>query len=526
MLELVRGFGIRPTLFATHRSEFIQHCEEDELAQIGVHPNFLPNSTHGTSYQEVIHHITRLFPNSNVFRSHSFFDNSHVSKAFWDLGYRYDSNLCLYLQADIQPLHHSTGLIRMPVFWEDDVHWHRSREDWKLENYVEAFLSPGLKIINVHPIHMALNTPSVEFYQSVPKRPGDLRQVDIAELRNSGPGTRSFLESLLKTLTAQGHRFYTLAELFSMFSSDQEASRRKLKRAGSRLSEEQHANYWSSDSSARQLSLRKIYDERDPTDPYATSRDANQRELEIEAITRSLTARPPGCLVDLGCGNGYTLISLAKELEDWNLTGVDFSQVLIGGAARLLEQNARELVSTPAFARADAVEYVRGLPAQSVDVFVTERFLLNLPDAATQREVIRNMHRALRPGGLLLMCEGSMEGFRGLNRMRTAMGLAPILETSADNLSAIRFEDEEIESFACKELDFSLLDKAGFSTFFVISRVLHPALVAPQAPKFDARINTLARELQLQVPFEPGIGSNVLWTLQKPAGGASTSRPS
>jgi SAM-dependent methyltransferase len=515
MMKLFRQFGVRPTLFATHPNEAVQRCEREGEAQVGVHPNFLPNSTHGSSPDEVIEHITGLFPNAEVFRSHSFFDNSYISEAFRKIGYRYDSNLCLYLEEDIRPLRHSSGMLRFPVFWEDDVHWVRTNGDWSIDNFLDSFLSPGLKIINVHPIHIALNTPDAAFYKAVPKRAGDLQARDIEALRNSGPGTRSFLTSLLEVLTTQGHRFYTLAELFTMFRGETSVKNTASGRS-SKLTAEDHANYWSSDNVDRQQSLKLIYDERNPIDPYATSRDGNQRELEIEAIRRALKNCSSGRLVDLGCGNGYTLISLARSLENWILEGIDFSEALIGGAAKLVEQNRADLLSLPSFLCADAVAHVQGLPQHSVDAFLTERFLLNLPSVEAQKDVIRDIHRALKPGGLLLMCEGSGAGFRELNRLRSAMGLAPTLETSADNISALRFEDAEIENFTCGELNFELIDKLGFSAFFTISRVLHPVLVAPQAPKFDAKINSLARDIQVQLPFQPGVGSNVLWILRKP----------
>src|SRR4030095_13230537 len=42
----------------------------------------------------------------------------------------------------------------------------------------------------------------------------------------------------------------------------------------------------------------------------------------------------------------------------------------------------------------------------------------------------------------------------------------------------------------------------------------------PEPPRFDAPINDLARQLQLHAPMLPGIGSNALWVLEKPAGPA------
>jgi SAM-dependent methyltransferase len=516
MMQLFARFGIRPTLFATHRSDAIEACERDGTAQIGVHPNFLPKSTHGNNSEQVIETVTGLFPRAEVFRSHSFFDNSHITQAFFERGYRYDSNICLYLEQDIRPLRHSSGLTRFPVFWEDDVHWSWAEGDWEVDHYIDRFMSPGLKIINVHPIHVALNTPNGAFYKSLPAPTTELAASDIGRLRHRGPGTRTFIEELLERLSSQRHRFYVLGELFAMFQSEEDWARKVADRPVAKLTKSDHARYWSSDEDSRQAALRRIYDQRDPTDPYATSRDSNQRELEIEAIRRVLAGRAPGRLLDLGCGNGYTLISIAKTLADWTLTGIDFSRVLIDGAKDLAGKARSDLISPPDFICADAVEYLERLPPATVDIVLTERFLLNLPSVDAQRRVIRDAYRAIMPGGLLLMCEGSLEGHRELNRLRQALELDAIPETSADNISAIRFEDEEIEAFVRSDVGFELLDKQGFSTFFAISRVLHPILVAPQAPRFSARINVLARAIQLQLPFKPGVGSNVLWILQKP----------
>lgn len=59
------------------------------------------------------------------------------------------------------------------------------------------------------------------------------------------------------------------------------------------------------------------------------------------------------------------------------------------------------------------------------------------------------------------------------------LGLPAIPSTSADNVSAIRFREAEMEA-AVARLGFSLDAKIGFSQFFTITRVLHPLLVLPQ----------------------------------------------
>ncbi len=108
---------------------------------------------------------------------------------------------------------------------------------------------------------------------------------------------------------------------------DQEGADRQSPMAG--CSDEDHQRYWAATPDERQRTLRDVYESVDPLDPHATFRDHNLRGLEISALKKHLTS--PGNILDLGCGNGYTLLSIAEDL-DWPMTGVDFSQNMINGS--------------------------------------------------------------------------------------------------------------------------------------------------------------------------------------------------
>ena len=390
-------------------------------------------------------------------------------------------------------------------------------DDWNVETIFKHFLTPGLKILDIHPIHLALNSCNHEFYLRHKSRTASLSSEDIQSVRHRGPGTRTFVAEIIGRLRDADVRFYTFEQILGL-SSDPEHKAGAVAGRSDSISSADHQRYWSLSPSERQEILKGLYNKRDSRDPYATSRDHNQRELEIDAILRSLPQGRLDKVVDLGCGNGYTLISLAKSIDAEKLIGVDFAEQLIDGARELAAGMSGELKSPPEFICGDALAYTRSLESNSVDCVITERFLLNLPDQKTQNDEIREIFRTLRPGGRLLMCEGSLEGFNALNDLRSAMQLPIIPETSADNLSSLRFNDEVIERFVTEDVGFEDLGKLGFSIFFSISRGLYPKLIAPQKPQFDARINSIAREIQQMLPMTPGIGSNVLWVLRKPEG--------
>jgi SAM-dependent methyltransferase len=369
-----------------------------------------------------------------------------------------------------------------------------------------------LKILNFHPFFVAANIPSFEYYQSIKAHIETVDETTIEEIRYPGEGTRTFLVRLLETMAARRERFHTLKELHQML-------RLKSARATSLdtgrhtvHSEEDYQKYQSLSDTEKQQFLKSTYEQRDPLDPWATSRDTQVRQLEIAALHRGFTA--PGRVLDVGCGNGFTLLSLGETLEGYSLQGVDFVQKLIQGAVQLRDERRDRLRSVPEFQCADAIEYLKSRESGSVDYVITARFLQNMPSAQIQRDLIAAIYRILAPGGRLLMCEGSADGFDALNDLRHGVGLDRIPATSADNVSALRFNDAEIEAYAAS-LGFTLQSKLGFSQFFIMARVLHPLLVQPQRPRFDARINELAQEIQSRLPFEPGYGSNTLWILDK-----------
>lgn len=223
-LNLVGDFGVTPTLFATHDDPVLRRFSEAHPHNVGVHPNFRPNSSHGEDYRSVIEHVFGLYPKAKTFRSHAFYDSSDILQEMVRRGIKYDSNLCLYLQAGIVPLRLGVPPIaRFPVFWEDDCHWMHAGPEWRFSNYADAFTTPGLKIINVHPFMICANIPSAEYYSAIKQHITTLSGIDVNRVRHQGPGARTFFLDLMRFLTGQKQRFHTLHELFLLFPMGKDA---------------------------------------------------------------------------------------------------------------------------------------------------------------------------------------------------------------------------------------------------------------------------------------------------------------
>ncbi|MEO8668440.1 MAG: hypothetical protein ABI399_07990 [Bauldia sp.] len=211
-LSLARRFSVRPTLFVTHESAAARKAEDAGLAELAIHPNFLPGSSHGSTPDAVVDHVMRLVPAATVARNHRYLDTPAIRAALAGRGLRYDSNAIRHLEAGLGPVRREKGLLQLPVFFEDDVHW-RDGLAWTFAAHSAAFFSAGLKILNFHPFFVALNAPDASFYERHKAYIPTLTAEEAASLRHPGAGAGTFLVETLAAIQAAGCRFVTLGEL-------------------------------------------------------------------------------------------------------------------------------------------------------------------------------------------------------------------------------------------------------------------------------------------------------------------------
>lgn len=465
MLDAHRGVPLTP--FVTHLSKTLETAYAGQLMRhVGVHPNFRAGSTQGDSPRAVIDYVRGLWP-SKFYRCHGFYEDTDISVAMREAGYIFDSNLALHLQDYVIPLRHQSGTTRYSVTLEDDYLLRETGLNWgAVRTHLEA---PGLKVFNFHPIHVTLNTPSLDYYERVKPlmTPGNWRGYIYV-----GEGVASMLEKIISYVKdSPGLGAYYLDDLHDVLTG-----------------KDLDARYRGLNGDGRAAAVRERYEQLDASDVYATSRDRNLRELEIDFILGNM--RDGTRVLDLGCGNGYTDVRIAKAY-DAEVTGLDISANMVKGAKELTERFA------PLRGRVDfRVQDCRSLPFESAefDIVVTERFLLNLPDQRAQSQAIREIHRVLRPGGVYVMVEGSLDGLEALNQLRRGVGLLAIQNRGEDNVSAIKFRESDLEAELAPM--FKIRAKKRWGTYFLISRVVHPLLTAPAEPRFAAPINAVARAVQ------------------------------
>lgn len=215
--------------------------------------------------------------------------------------------------------------------------------------------------------------------------------------------------------------------------------------------------------------------------PSSTMEDLIVRERELEAITVFLAALRRRSdhelkVLDLGCGNGYALGEVSRELPLNRYWGLDFSE-------DLLEVARGRGLPRVEFASGDA----RALPYETgfFDAVYTERCLINILETPEQIRALQEVARVLKPGGHYLMLETFTDGFENYNRARQESGLDPVptpyhnlMFNKKEFLSCIEplFEVVGPSSLA-DDTETKKLEPNFLSSHFFIARVLHPVIV-------------------------------------------------
>ncbi|MGA9024825.1 MAG: methyltransferase domain-containing protein [Steroidobacteraceae bacterium] len=113
------------------------------------------------------------------------------------------------------------------------------------------------------------------------------------------------------------------------------------------------------------------------------------------AVRRQFPDIKPGKILDLGCGAGNSTLPLADAFPEAEVYGLDLGAPMVRYAAA----RAAVLGKSIHFSQADAAH--THFPDASFDVIVSNLLLHEMPRPAIM-DVLRECHRLLRPGGVML----------------------------------------------------------------------------------------------------------------------------
>lgn len=230
--------------------------------------------------------------------------------------------------------------------------------------------------------------------------------------------------------------------------------------------------------------------------------DKHLLNAEIQLLLKHI---PEGAkILDAGCGEAEGTLAYSS-IPGTVVHAVDFSET------RLLK--ARERLADRKNVICKQVDFLGEYELdRDYDIIVSQRFLINLMEWKLQQTVLLDLASMLKPGGKLLMLEGSRQGVDLLNQFRVALGLNAI-EVKWHNLF---FDDEALIEFMTQN-GLRLVVEDGLGSYFLLTRGVRP--VFDPTLNWDSDFNQLAASERIEDLLRLGskFSRLKLWVFQKPA---------
>ncbi|NDA80925.1 MAG: hypothetical protein EBX92_07405 [Actinobacteria bacterium] len=199
VVESLELLGVPATWFVTHASDACKELEHRNDSEVGAHPDFtrlLRPDRGDVSLESIISAMRDITPSATSFRCHALVQSSQILAEMERAGFRHDCNVFLpFAPIDaLEPWKHSALLTRIPYCWEDDT--------WLLglcRAPQELVGGAGMKVIDVHPIHLWLNCETLERYEHVKKSMNDeslLRASRNQSVKGVGDVFRETIEAI------------------------------------------------------------------------------------------------------------------------------------------------------------------------------------------------------------------------------------------------------------------------------------------------------------------------------------------
>lgn len=204
MADALRKRSIKATWLLTHASPAVERLRQTpDLFELGIHPNFSQGSSHGDGPTAVLAYCRRLAPDATTMRSHSLVQSTTIYRHVLDET-EIRTDLSLFMPGVIPPRPffyraQPMRLLRLPYVWEDDVEMIEEKPDWTAERFERSTLQ--LQILDFHPIHVFLNSRSLESYELLKMRHpiNECSSSDLAPHVSKGSGTGSLFRDLINS---------------------------------------------------------------------------------------------------------------------------------------------------------------------------------------------------------------------------------------------------------------------------------------------------------------------------------------
>lgn len=209
--------------------------------------------------------------------------------------------------------------------------------------------------------------------------------------------------------------------------------------------------------------------------PAASWSDQMVIEMEIREILKYLV--DSDYILEVGCANGYSTVQFASQRQI-HIRGVDYIPEMVKQARLRHASLAKDLQERVQFDVGDVTDLSE--PTERYDKVISTRVIINLGNWMRQLEGLRECIRVLKPGGIFLLSEATLQGWQKLNKFRNEWGLPDIPVPPFNNYL------DRARVIKAVSGDLKLIDIVNFaSTYYVGTRVIKPILIRVLAAKID-----------------------------------------
>jgi ubiquinone/menaquinone biosynthesis C-methylase UbiE len=192
---------------------------------------------------------------------------------------------------------------------------------------------------------------------------------------------------------------------------------------------------------------------------FSTMADEFIRDSETKFILHNI--KKNFSILDIGCGNGFTLKTIYKKKKACKLYGIENNLSLynlakknLGKKAKIIKYDIRKKLSNY---------------KNFFDIIICQRVLINLMQEKDQRQALSNILYLLKRNGKLITIEGFQSGLENLNSLRKKLKLKTIQVAYHNlNLRDSFFKRKDLKNITPKDT------KNFLSKNYFISRVLDP----------------------------------------------------
>ena len=197
-LDLLEENSVKATFFVTHATDILTRIRANKDFELAIHPNFnqILNKQSNKSVNRIFSEIIEIVPEAKISRSHSLTNSGSWNGLYKKNKIIYTSNYLMYLCDYIQPIRNINGIVEIPIFFADDALLYLNNNQNNLQH--SSFLNidfKGIQVFLFHPIHIALNSYSLDFYNETRKFHKNWKKDSY--LSHQKKGIKDLLEDLI-----------------------------------------------------------------------------------------------------------------------------------------------------------------------------------------------------------------------------------------------------------------------------------------------------------------------------------------